>query len=108
MTKETIRYLHASAGHPVEDTWTKAIKAGNFLTCPGLSVKAVHKYFPESDEIKQGHMNKQRQNVLSTKIKIKPDKDEPVLYRGNHDNILTNAANPPTINNQQKAKPKKM
>ncbi len=25
LTKETIRYLHASAGHPVKDTWTKAI-----------------------------------------------------------------------------------
>jgi hypothetical protein len=58
--KETIRYLHASAGHPVEDTWTKAIKARNFTTWPGLSVKAVHKYFPKSDETKQGHMNKQR------------------------------------------------
>jgi hypothetical protein len=27
LTKEMIRYLHASAGHPVKDTWTKAIKA---------------------------------------------------------------------------------
>ncbi len=107
-TKETIRYLHASAGHPVKDTWTKAIKAGNFTTWPGLSVKAVHKYFPESDETKQGHMNKQHQNVRSTKIKIESDKDGPVLYLGNHDDIPTNAANPPTINNQQKAKPKKM
>jgi hypothetical protein len=62
-TKETIRYLHASAGHPVKDTWTKAIKAGNFTTWPGLSVKAVHKYFPESGETKQGHTNKQHQNV---------------------------------------------
>ncbi len=25
-TKETIRYLHASVGHPVEDTWTKALR----------------------------------------------------------------------------------
>ena len=108
LTKEMIRYLHTSAGHPVEDTWTKAIKAGNFTTWPGLSVKAVHKYFPESDETKQGHMNKQRQNVRSTKIKIKPDKDEQVPYLGNHNNIPTNAANPPTINNQQKVKPKKM
>ncbi len=107
-TKETIRYLHASAGHPVEDTWTKAIKAGKFTTWPGLSVKAVHKYFPESDETKQGHMNKQRQNVRSTNIKIKPDKDEPVLSLRNHDKIPTNAANSPAINNQQKAKPKKM
>jgi hypothetical protein len=107
LTKETIRYLHASAGHPVKDTWTKTIKAGNFTTRPGLSAKAVHKYFPESDETKQGHMNKQLQNVQSTKIKIKPDEDEPVPYLGNHDNIPTNAANPSTINNQQKGKPKK-
>jgi hypothetical protein len=107
-TKEMIRYLHASAGHPVKDTWTKAIKAENFTTWPGLSVKAVHKYFPESDETKQGHMNKQYQNVQSTKIKIKPDEDKPVLYLRNHNDIPTSAANPLTINNQQKAKPKKM
>ncbi len=68
----------------------------------------MHKYFPESDETKQDHMNKQRQNVRSTKIKMKPDKDEPVLYLGNHGDIPTNAANPLTINNQQKAQPKKM
>ncbi len=107
-TKETIRYLQASVGHPVKDTWTKTIKAGKFTTWPGLSVKAVHKYFPESDETKQGHMNKQRQNVWSTKMKIKPDEDEPVLYLGNHDDIPTSAANPLTIYNKQKAKPKKM
>jgi hypothetical protein len=107
-TKETIRYFYASAGHPVKDTWTKTIKAGNFTTWPGLSVKAVHKYFPESDETKKGHVNKQRQNVRSIKIKIKPDKEEPVPHLGNHDDIPTNATNPPTINNQQKAKPKKM
>ncbi len=106
-TKETIRYLHASAGHPVKDTWTKAIKAEHFTTWPELSVKTVHKYFPESDETKQGHMNKQRQNIQSTK-KIKPDEDEPVFYLRNHNNIPTSAANPLTINNHQKAKPKKM
>ncbi len=75
---------------------------------PGLSVKAVHKYFPESDDTKQGHMKKQRQNVRSTKIKIKPDEDKPVPDLGNHEYIPTNAANPNTINSQQKAKPKKM
>jgi hypothetical protein len=104
--KETIKYLHASAGHPVEDTWTKAIKAGNFTTWPELSVKAVHKYFPELDNQTRPH--EQTASIQSTKIKIEPDKDEPVLYLGNHDNIPTNAASPPTINNQQKVKPKKM
>ncbi len=107
-TKETIRYLHASAAHPVEDTWAKEAKAGNFTTWPGLSVKDVHKYFPESDETKQGHMKKQRQNVRSTKIKIKSNKGEPVPDLRNHKDIPTNAANPNTINNQQKAKQKKM
>jgi hypothetical protein len=107
-TKETIRYLHASAGHPVKDTWAKAIKAGNFTTWPRLSVKAVHKYFPESDETKQGHMKKQHQNLRYTKIKIEPNEDKPVPDLGNHEDIPTNAANPNTINNQQKAKPKKM
>jgi hypothetical protein len=53
-------------------------------------------------------MKKQRQNVRSTKIKIKPNKDEPVPDLGNHENIPTNAANPNTIINQQKAKPQKM
>jgi hypothetical protein len=63
---------------------------------------------PESDETKQGHMKKQRQNVQSTKIKIKPDKDKPVPDLGNHEDIPTIAANPNTINSQQKVKPKKM
>jgi hypothetical protein len=53
-------------------------------------------------------MNKQHQNVRSTKIKIEPDEDESVLYLRNHKDIPTSAANPLTINNQQKAKPKKM
>jgi hypothetical protein len=108
LMKESTRYLHASAGHPVKDTWTKAIKARNFTTLPGLSVKAVHKYFPESDETKQVHMKKQRQNVRCTKIKIKPDKDIPIPDLGNPKDTSNNAANPNTINNQQKAKPKKI
>jgi hypothetical protein len=48
--KESIRYLHAAAGHSVKDNWTKTIKAENSTTWPGLSAKAVHEYFPESDE----------------------------------------------------------
>ena len=32
-----IRYFHASAGFPVRGTWLKAIKAGNFTSCPGLT-----------------------------------------------------------------------
>jgi hypothetical protein len=108
LMKELIRYLHATEGHPVKDTWTKEIKVGIFTTWPRLSVKAVHKYFPESDETNQGHMKKQHQNAGSTKIKIEPDKDKLVPDLGNHEDIPTNAVNPNTISNQQITKPKKM
>ena len=68
-TKQSIRYLHAAAGFPVESEWIKAIKAGNYVTWPELTAEAVHKHFPESDETQKGHMKQQRQNVRSTKIK---------------------------------------
>ena len=28
--EQTVRYLHAAAGHPVEETWLKAIGRGNY------------------------------------------------------------------------------
>jgi hypothetical protein len=56
----TIKYLHAAAGYPVQATWLEAIKAGNYVTWPGLTTTAVRKHFPESDEMQQGHMKKQR------------------------------------------------
>jgi len=62
-----IRYLHATAGHPVKNTWLDAIKAGNYVTWRGLTTTAVRKHFPESDETQQGHMKKQRQGVILTK-----------------------------------------
>ena len=65
---QTIKYHHASAGYPVEDTWTKAINAGNYTTWPCLTSVAVRKHFPESDETQKGHMKRQRQGVRSTKV----------------------------------------
>ena len=68
LTAQSIKYLHAAAGYPVNDTWIAAIKAGNYNTWPGLSTQAVRCHFPESDETQKGHMKKQQQNVRSTKI----------------------------------------
>ncbi|KAL7535015.1 hypothetical protein ACHAXR_006213 [Thalassiosira sp. AJA248-18] len=45
----------------------EAIRAGNYDTWPGLTTKAVYKFFPESDETQKGHMKGQRQNFRSTK-----------------------------------------
>ena len=64
-----IKYLHAAAGYPTKETWVKLIKAGNYATWPGLSVKGVNKYYPETDEPPKGHMKGLRQGVRSTKEK---------------------------------------
>ncbi len=67
---QSIRYLHAAAGFPVKGAWLDAIKAGNFVTWPGLTTTAVGKHFPDSDETQQGHMKKQHQGVRSTKQNV--------------------------------------
>ncbi len=67
---QAIKYLHAAASFLMKDTWVKAIKNGNYVSWPGLTIKAVNKHFPESIEIQQGHMKKQRQHVRSTKQKL--------------------------------------
>ena len=64
---QTIKYLHAAVGYPVEDTWINAINAGNYTTWPGITAAAVGKHFPKSDEMQKGQMKQQRQGVRSTK-----------------------------------------
>ena len=66
-TAAAIKYLHAAAGYPVNETWIKAIKKGHYVSWPGLTVDAVYKHFPDAIEMHKGHMRKQRQNVCSTK-----------------------------------------
>ena len=48
--ERTIRYLHAAAGFPTKFTWIKSTRNGNYLTWPLITVKNVHKHFPESEE----------------------------------------------------------
>jgi hypothetical protein len=45
----TIRYLHAAAGFPVEETWLKAVQQGNYHSWPLINVTNVVHYFPESE-----------------------------------------------------------
>ena len=47
--KELVHQLQAAAGFPVQE-WIDAIKAGNYTTWPGINVKTVNRYFPESEE----------------------------------------------------------
>jgi hypothetical protein len=68
--------LHAAAGFPTKDSWIKAINNGNYKTWPGITTKVVNKHFPESVETQKGHTKKQRQNVRSTKLKVKTEETE--------------------------------
>ncbi len=68
MISKTVKYLHAAAGFPVEETWIKAIKHGNYNTWPTITPTTVQHHFPESDETQKGHMKKQCQGVRSTRV----------------------------------------
>ena len=67
---ELVRFFHAAAGFPTKATWIRAIKRGFYASWPGLTEKAVHKHFPESEETQKGHMKAQKPGVRSTKTKV--------------------------------------
>ena len=73
---EIVRFLHAAAGFPTKRTWLRAIKKGFYLTWPGLTAKAVEKYFPESKETQKGHMRSIKAGIRSTKKSTQQSPEE--------------------------------
>jgi hypothetical protein len=69
MSPELVRYLHTAAGFPTKPQWITAIKNKQFASWPGLSVDAVRRHFPESDETHKGHGRKTPSGLRSTKPK---------------------------------------
>jgi hypothetical protein len=67
--KDLINYLHAACFSPVKSTWIKAMKNGNFSSWPGLNEHNVEKYWSKSTSAAKGHLNQQRKNARTTKIK---------------------------------------
>jgi hypothetical protein len=67
--KDLINYLHAACISPVKSTWIKAIKNGFFSSWPGLNEHSIEKYLSKSTSTAKGHLNQQRQNSRTTKIK---------------------------------------
>jgi hypothetical protein len=67
--KDSINYLHAAFFRPVKSTWIKAIKNGFFSSWLGLNEHNVEKYLSKSTSTAKGHLNQQRQNSRTTKIK---------------------------------------
>ncbi len=83
-----IRYLHAAAGFPVEETWLKAIRGWNYNSWPLIKITNVARYFPKSEEMQKGHMRGQRQGVRSTKKKtldVIPDTPAPPPHESKRD-----------------------
>ncbi len=70
--EQAIKWMHAVCGYPVQSTWLKAIKVGNYISWPMLSERNVNKYYPETSETSKGHMNQMHKNVRSTKAKQTP------------------------------------
>ena len=76
---QSVKYLHAAAGFPTEDTWIKAIKAGNYSTWPTINPTVVRRHFPESNETQKGHMKRQRQGVRSTRVNDEKESHVPAI-----------------------------
>jgi len=70
-----VQYLHACAGFPTKPSWIKAIKNGQCASWPGLTVKAVAKHFPESEETMKGHGRKTKSRLRSTKAQVKRESE---------------------------------
>ena len=53
-SEKLVRYLHACAGYPTKETWLKEIRAGNYLSWPGITTKKVYWHYPETDDTPKG------------------------------------------------------
>jgi hypothetical protein len=80
--KDLINYLHAACFSPVKSTWITAIKNVHFTSWPGLTEHAVEKNLSKSTSTTKDHLNQQRQNTRTTKVKdpkvimTEPDLDQ--------------------------------
>ena len=75
--------MHTVCGYPVNSTWIKAIKAGNFTGWPMINKRNIAKYYPETTKTPKGHLKQTRKNVRSTKPKTKPlEKTDTKTLRG--------------------------
>jgi hypothetical protein len=64
---ELVRYYHAAAGFPTKPTWLKAIKNKQYASWHGLSIAAVMRHYPDTEETLKGHGRKSPSNLRSTK-----------------------------------------
>ena len=75
-----VQFLHRACFSPVIDTWCKAIDAGYFTTCPGLTINLVRKHLPTYIETSNVHLRLARQHIRSTRNQptLKPTPPQPI------------------------------
>jgi hypothetical protein len=61
--RDLVRFLHAAAFSPVQDTLLKAIPAGHFSTWPGLIEDLVRKHLLKEIATVKGHLSQRRKNL---------------------------------------------
>ena len=66
MLPNLVQFLHRACFSPVVDTWFKAIDAGYFTTCTGLTSKLVRKHLPASIDTAKVHLRLSLQHIRST------------------------------------------
>ncbi len=67
--RQTLLWYHVAAGFPTKETFSNAVRVGNYSTWPGLTAKMIHCLFSNSNKTVRGHLKGQRQGIHSTKQK---------------------------------------
>jgi hypothetical protein len=70
------QHLHGCLGSPDVSTWKLAIANGNFITWPGINTLSIDAHLPKNIASAKGHMDQERKNLRSTRIKLETDKIE--------------------------------
>jgi hypothetical protein len=71
-----VQCLHGCLGSPVVSTWKLAIANDNFITWPGIDTLSIDAHLPKNIASAKGHMDQERKNLQSTRIKLETDKIE--------------------------------
>jgi hypothetical protein len=64
---DLVTFLHAACFSPAISTFLRAVKAGNFVTWPGLTPELITQHLPKFIASVKGHLGQQHKNVHSTK-----------------------------------------
>ena len=91
--RKLAKYFHAAAFSPVKSTFIAAINNGHFTSFPGLSVSLISKNLPQSPFTVKGHLDKEQNNLCSTRSHQDPRDDIHPKQEQHSNNILNTIIN---------------